>query len=271
VNEVFLSLGIASWKPVLSTLLLPPVPLLLLTLLGLRLAFWRRSVGWLLVLLSVLGLWFGATSVVGEALQRHLLGPAEPLVGERLAQLKREAVRTPMAIVVLGSGRESLAPEYGVASLPPMALERLRYGVWLSRETGAPILFSGGTGHASQPGASEAEVAAGIAAREFLRPLRWTETQSRDTRENALLATAALRDQGIGKLVLVTHGWHMPRSLRAFRQAAAREGAAWEVVPAPMGLAPRVERPALRWMPSGEGFMLVRVVLREKIGLLLGA
>jgi hypothetical protein len=38
-----------------------------------------------------------------------------------------------------------------------------------------------------------------------------------------------------------------------------------------MGLAQRVERPTLRWMPSSEGFLLVRAVLREKIGWLLGA
>lgn len=271
MNEIFLALGIESWKPVLSALLLPPVPLLLLSLLGARLILWRRGLGWLLVLLSVLGLWFGATSALGEALQRGLLAPPAPLAGERLAHFRREAVKTPTAIVVLGGGRESSAPEYGVASLTPMSLERLRYGVWLGRETGAPLMFSGGMGHAAQPGSSEAEIAAGVAAREFMRPLRWTETRSRDTRENAQFTTAALRGQGIGKLVVVTHGWHMPRALRAFREAAAREGVAWEVVPAPMGLAPRVERPALRWMPSSEGFLLVRAVLREKLGLLLGA
>lgn len=271
MNEIFLSLGIESWKPVLSNLLLPPVPLLLLLLAGARLMLWRRGVGWLLVLLSVLGLWFGATSVAGEWLQRHLLKPPAPLVGEPLAKLKREAAKAPIAIVVLGGGRESRAPEYGVASLSPHSLERLRYGIWLGRETGAPVLFSGGTGYAAQPGASEAEVAAGIAAREFARPLRWTESSSRDTRENALFTTTLLRDQGIARLVVVTHGWHMARALRAFRVAAAREGAAWDLVPAPMGLAPRVERPVLRWMPSSEGFLLVRAVLREQVGWILGA
>lgn len=271
MNEIFVSLGIESWKPVLSSLLLPPVPLLALTLLGTRLIFWRRGLGWLLVLLSVLGLWFGATSVAGEWMQRSLLAPPPPLVGERLAQIKREGAKAPIAIVVLGGGRESSAPEYGVASLPPLALERLRFGVWLGRETGAPVMFSGGMGHAAQPGASEAEVAAGIAQREFQRPLRWTESRSRDTRENALFTTSALRGQGIARLIVVTHGWHMPRALRAFQDAAAQGGATWEIVPAPMGLAPRVERPALRWMPSSEGFLLVRAVLREKIGWLLGA
>lgn len=271
MNEIFLSLGIESWKPVLSTLLLPPVPLLLLTLLGARLILWRRGAGWLLVLVSVLGLWFSACTAAGEWLQGSMLSPPPALTSERLAELRRSAAKPGVAIVVLGGGREASAPEYGVASLSAPSLERLRYGLWLARETSAPVMFSGGLGHAVQPGASEAEVAGAIAAREFVRPLRWTESRARDTRENAQFSTALLADQGVTQLVLVTHGWHMPRALRAFRDAARHNGAKWEVIPAPMGLAQRVERPVLRWLPSPEGFVLVRAVLREKIGWWLGA
>ncbi len=77
--------------------------------------------------------------------------------------------------------------------------------------------------------------------------------------------------QNVNKVVIVTHGWHMPRAMRAFQDAAARIGATWDIVPAPMGLAHRIERPALRWVPSTEGFLLVRAVLREKVGWWLGA
>lgn len=273
MNEIFLSLGIESWKPVLAALLLPPLPLLLLTLFGARLMFWRRGVGWLLILLSVLGLWFTACSAVGESLQRSLLSPPPPLSSERLADLRKLIVsgKGSVAVVVLGGGREASAPEYGVASLSPQALERLRYGIWLGRDLGAPVMFTGGLGHAAEPGAPEAEIAASIAAREFGKPLRWTEPRARDTRENAQFTTALLKDQGVDRLVVVTHGWHMTRALRAFREAAQRNDAKWETVPAPMGLAQRVERPVLRWMPSSEGFLLVRAVLREKVGLWLGA
>jgi uncharacterized SAM-binding protein YcdF (DUF218 family) len=271
VNDVFLQLGIESWKPVLSALLLPPVPWLVLALLGARFILWRRGLGWLLVLLSVLGLWLSACSAVGDWLQAHLLSPPPALTADALADLKRAAVRPGVAIVVLGGGREARAPEYGVASLSPLSLERLRYGIWLGRETGAPVMFSGGLGHAAQPGATEAEIAAEIAAREFVRPLRWTESKARDTRENAVFTTTLLREQGIRQLVIVTHGWHMPRALRAFKQVADHDKLTWELVPAPMGLGQRVERPALRWMPSSEGFMSVRAVLRERFGLWFGA
>jgi len=181
------------------------------------------------------------------------------------------ALHQSVAVVVLGGGRESSAPEYGVASLSPLALERLRFGIWLSREIGAPLAFSGGLAHAAQAGIAEAEVAADIAAREFGRPLRWVESRSRDTRENGLFTAQALREAGVKQVVLVTHGWHMPRAMRAFQQASDRERLGWQIVAAPMGLAQRVERPALRWMPSSEGFLLVRAVLREKIGWWLGA
>jgi hypothetical protein len=42
----------------------------------------------------------------------------------------------------------SYAPEYGVGNLAAPSLERLRYGLWLSRSTGVPVAFSGGVGWA---------------------------------------------------------------------------------------------------------------------------
>jgi uncharacterized SAM-binding protein YcdF (DUF218 family) len=273
VNELFQSLGIESWKPVLAALLLPPVPLLVLVLVGARLILWQRFLGWMLVLLSVLLLWLGACSGVGESMGRAFMSQPPALSADRIAALKKAAASGKPGVVVLmlGGGREAFAPEYGVASLSDPSLERLRYGVWVSRETGAPMMFSGGLGHASEPGTTEADVAAEIAQREFLRPMRWVETKSRDTRENAQYSAALLRDLDVQQVVLVTHGWHMPRALRALKEAATHEKAQWEIVPAPMGLGQSVERPALRWIPSAEGSQLVRAVLREKFALLLGA
>jgi uncharacterized SAM-binding protein YcdF (DUF218 family) len=273
VNDLFQSLGIESWKPALVALALPPVPWLILVLVGARLIPWRRFIGWLAILVAVAGLWFSACAGIGEAMARSFMSTPPALNAERLAALKKAAAAGKPGVVVLmlGGGREARAPEYGVASLSPLSLERLRYGVWLSRETGAPMMFSGGLGHAAEPGTPEADVAAEIAQREFLRPLRWVESKSRDTRENARYAIDALREQDVTQLVLVTHGWHMQRALRAFKEESARAQLKWEIVPAPMGLAPAVERPVLRWIPSSEGAQLVRAVLREKIGWAAGS
>jgi len=94
------------------------------------------------------------------------------------------------------------------------------------------------------------------------------ETSSRDTRENAQRTMALLKPSGINHILLVTHGWHMPRAVRAFAEAAP-EGMRIEA--APMGLARRVEAPALTWIPSTEGYTQMRHVLHEIAGLAAGS
>lgn len=269
MNALISEYGLAHWKAVIAALLMPPVPFLLLAALGAWLLWGRRTIGWLMMGLSLAGLWLGACAGVGQTLTALLLGPP-PALGftqiESLAQTSRG--RRDMTIVVLGGGREVFAPEYGVASLAPPSLERLRYGLWLGRQTGLPVGFSGGTGWAQADGLSEAQIASRIAAEEFGRPLRWIEEQSRDTRENAARTVALLDRAGISEIVLVTHVWHMPRARRAFEQAGAGR---LRVVPAPIGLASRIDRQALLWLPSAEGFAEVRHALRERIGLWAGA
>ena len=269
MNELLALLGIESWKPILTTLLLPPVPLLLLTLIGARLVLPRRGLGWVLSLLSVALLWLSACTGAAPLLGQFSLHPPPPLTLDRLQALKAEGqAKHPIAIVVLGGGMESLAPEYGVASLRAPSLERLRYGIWLGRETGLPVAFSGGVGWAQLDSKPEAQIAAQIAAAEYGRPLKWVEDNSRDTRENAIRTIALLKPQGIRHIVLVTHGYHMPRALRQFEQAA---GGQITIEPAPMGLAKRSDLPALTWMPSSLGFEDTRNVLRELLGRAVGA
>jgi uncharacterized SAM-binding protein YcdF (DUF218 family) len=189
------------------------------------------------------------------------------------------------AIVILGGGLDAMAPEYGRPIPLATALERVRYGVWLSRATGIPLAISGGTGWASPqalsdgaPPRSEADVMGDIATTEFGCAVRWRESTSRDTRENARNTIALLAPQGIRTLVIVTHGWHMPRAVREFRAAAAQaaslqragaSGSPIRIVAAPLGLASAELTPPLAWMPTGEGYARVRQVLREALGLLL--
>jgi uncharacterized SAM-binding protein YcdF (DUF218 family) len=274
MNSLFVLLGIETWKPLIAALLLPPVPFLLTAMIGTRLVFWRRTIGWLVVVLSVVCLWLSCCTGAALWLQRTLLNVPPPLNEETIGALKREAAASPknptVAVLAIGGGRELRAPEYALTNLGYRSLERLRYAVWLSRETGAPAGFSGGVGYGQLPGPSEAEIASRIAAQEFGRPLKWTETESRDTRENAKYSIAILRAAGVTQVVLVTHAYHMPRALRAFQQAAAG-GTPLRVIPAPIGLAAPDMRMALRWMPSNEGFVRTRDVLREAVGLLSGA
>ncbi len=272
MNSLLTLLGIEAWKPILVALALPPVPFLLMVLVGARLILPRRGLGWLVILLSVAGLWLSACTGTARLLETLVFKAPPALtrdrIGELKAQVKSDGKAAPVAIVVLGGGKENYAPEYGISSLSATSLERLRYGLWLARETGAPVGFSGGTGWSQNEGAPESEIAARIATQEFNRPLRWTEADSRDTRSNASGMVAVLKPLGVKHVLLVTHGWHMPRAVAAFERAS---GGAMAIEPAPMGLAQRVDSPALDWLPTPGGLTRVHALLREALGRLAGA
>ncbi len=266
MNEVFLTLGLESWKPLVSTLLLPPVPMLVMVLVGARLMFRSRLLAWLLIAAGVLSLGFASSGGGSQLLVRWLTKPPPALNELAISGLKR----TPKtAIVVLGGGRRSYAPEYGMSTLHPRTLERLRFGIWLSRETNLPLAFSGGIGHGAQDGPDEAAVAARIAEREFGRPLRWVEGESRDTRENAVRSVALLKAQGIERIVLVTHDYHMRRSVRNFERAAAGSNIA--VMAAPMDLPNPGAARWQDWLPQHTSIEMSRVAVHEWLGYLAGA
>lgn len=271
MNDLVALLGLTAWKPLLGTLLLPPVPMLLLVLLGTRLVLPRRGLGWLVVLSGVALLWLSTCTGTARLLAPWLLHPPAPLASERIDAL-RDAVRAkqPVAILVLGGGARRLAPEYGVGDLSAISIERLRYGLWLARQTGAPVGFTGGVGHGTRDGESmpEAQLAARIAEQEFGRPLKWTEDRSRDTRENAAYSVPLLKEAGIRRVVLVTHQAHLPRALRAFEQVA---GGSIAFEPAPVGVPTGSIGQLNAWLPSREGFAAVNIVLHEALGLLFGA
>jgi uncharacterized SAM-binding protein YcdF (DUF218 family) len=270
VNQFFVLLGIAAWKPYLSVLILPPVPLIVLMLVGARLILPRRGLGWTLVLLSALLMWLGATTGTARLLAQALLEPTPALTADAIAGIRAQVQASlPIAIVVLGGGMRPLSPEYGLSNLTPLGLERLRYGLWLGHETGAPVAFSGGVGWGRDQGDTpEAQIAARIASQEFARPLKWIEDRSRDTRENAALTVALLKDQGIREIVLVTHDFHQPRARRAFEDAAQ---GALRIVPAPIATVTLPSDTAFDWLPTESGFADVHHVLHEALGRLFGA
>ena len=151
-----------------------------------------------------------------------MLQPPPALSFDRVRELRAEATaKKPVAIVILGAGSEPFAPEYGVSSLQYPSLERLRYGLWLAGQTGAPVAFSGGTGH-GQEGTTVGGARRRQDRRRRIRPADplGREANRSDTRENAALTMALLKPAGINHVVLVTHGYHMPRALRAFTEAA---------------------------------------------------
>jgi uncharacterized SAM-binding protein YcdF (DUF218 family) len=119
------------------------------------------------------------------------------------------------AIVILSADTQPVAPEYGVDIVGPTTLERVRYGAYLHRRTGKPVLVSGGQVRPRMTpiGIQMQETL----TREFNVPVRWAEVRSMTTHENAAFSSEILKREGITRIFLVTHAWHMRRAMAAFR------------------------------------------------------
>jgi len=190
----------------LAAFLLPPLNGLLLVIAGVWLWRCRPRLARFLAGTGALLLCLLAMPVVGSAMLRTLEG--EPLTPTDLKQAQ--------AIVVLGAGLSREASEYGGDTVGEASLVRLRYAAMLQRESGLPLLVTGGNPDGGR--LSEAEAMRQVLTSEFGVPVRWVEGASNNTHENARLSAALLKADGISRVLLVTHAWHMPRALRSFTE-----------------------------------------------------
>ncbi|MFT3721310.1 YdcF family protein [Pseudorhodoferax sp.] len=255
----------AEWRPILSTLVLPPAGLLLLVLFGWLLARrWRRA-GRALALAGLAALWLLSCNAVAVRLSQALLPQFTALPqAQAAARLQAQHIQ---AVVVLGGGLYPRVPEFEGPLPSSHTAARALYGSWLARESDLPLGFSGGVGWANAGEAGhpdEADAVARLLARAGSAPLRWAEGASRDTLENARNMAALLQRDGVERIALVTSAWHMPRSVRAF------EAAGLAVLPAPMGFVVPLQRPLLEWLPSAYGLSASQQILREWLALRLG-
>jgi uncharacterized SAM-binding protein YcdF (DUF218 family) len=131
------------------------------------------------------------------------------------------------AIVILGGGVRPHAAEYGGATVSGITLERLRYGARVARTTGLPILVSGGT---ADHVAMEALLMRQTLVTEYGVPVRWIESRSRNTHENAVYSAALLRSSGVRRAILVGHSFDFPRARNEF------ESAGIAIIPAPIDI-----------------------------------
>lgn len=233
-----------------ATLALPPLSLYLLAILGLLLARrWQRT-GWATTATALVALWVFSTPLVSGSLIRWI----EP---ERPADLS--AVRRAGAIVVLGSGTYHAAPEYGGDTTGTVTLERLRWAARLHRETGLPLLVSGGSplGGATTEAAQMQEAL----TRDFGAVVRWVEDRADNTRQSADLARAILAREGIQRVALVTHASHMRRARREFLRAG------FDVVDAPTGFSTRGPLNAMSFLPNATAMAQTRTFCHEALGI----
>ena len=253
-------MDLSSIKPILTSLALPPLSLLLLALLGLMLTRKHKRTGMTLVTLALALLWGFSCNGTAVWLAQNALPGYPPTSAAQLQDNKIQA------IVILGGGVLPQAPEYGLAQPGPNTAARLRYGIWLGRQTGLPLAFAGGIGHGATSAqySTEADVAARVAQQEYGVIIRWLESASRDTSDNARLLAPMLKRDGIQRIALVTQASHMPRAVIAFERAGL------SVQAAPTGYTLPRRSATLEWLPSASGLQASQEVLHEWLGIQAG-
>ena len=163
------------------------------------------------------------------------------------------------AIVILGSGRDKDAMEFGGDTVGRHSLLRARYGAFLQRKTGLPIVVSGGL-VLNQEGKSIAQVMADLLKEEFKAGEVWLEDKSRTTGENALYSKRLLEKKQIDTVYLVTQAWHMPRSVSIFEKVG------FNVVPAPTAYESGKPFVWLDILPDARAIKLSSMALHEMAG-----
>ncbi|MCW7556069.1 YdcF family protein [Endozoicomonas gorgoniicola] len=229
--------------------LLPPVLLIWMVAVGL---IFKTTLGWLpwLALLVFYGL---STTPVATVLSKGL---------EWYEALDtKSSCQEADAIVILGGGYPRSTPEYEGFQPTALSLERIRYGATVHRQCGVPLLASGGGER------SEAETMAEILRKDYGINVRWQEKQSLTTWQNALYSYDMLsRDLGKENLriILVTHSWHMPRSVLSYQKMG------FEVIPAPTLFTwSEVPWKKLRyWLPQTRNLRSSELALHEYLGLI---
>jgi uncharacterized SAM-binding protein YcdF (DUF218 family) len=237
-----------------SFFLLPPAACLLLVITGLLILRLATRTGVLLIALGIFSLWLLSTPVVSSRLHASIEHyPA--LTAEQLASTDAEV------IVVLGAGHYDNAAEFAGQSAPvAAALSRVHYAAYLHRQTGLPLMTTGGPMNRQQD--VHAEVLA-EALDVYGAPVQWLEKTSATTWQNALFSAEILAPQGIEKVMVVTHSYHMRRAVMLF------ELAGFEVLPAPTQLSTTYPLNRLPyWLPGAEALDLSHDVLHEYLGLL---
>jgi uncharacterized SAM-binding protein YcdF (DUF218 family) len=236
-------------KGILISLLLPPANLPILAVAGLIVRRWFRRLGDLMVtvgcvLLLLLSMpFFGGTLLV--ALEQHLTADTGP-------------DDKPGAIVILSGDLARFAGESPGFSPGRLTLERERAGALLFRRVQLPVLVSGGVlQHGDPPIAAVMEQSL---RDDFQIPVRWMESHSHDTWENAKDSARILQANGITSVYLVTHAWHMRRAVHAFHHFGIR------VVPAPVQIDRYPDFTLTYLLPQVAGWQITYYAVHEWLG-----
>lgn len=236
-------------RAILKLLAAPPGSSFILLLIGL--VFIRIWVGKLSVLAGMFSLYFFATPMGVQ----WLAGKIETFPVPTDEQITLE---NPQVIVVLTGGKKEFTPEYGGIATPSIETRtRLDYATYLHHKTGLPLIISGGLADNNSP--SEAEIARSWLHKQEI-PVMVIDEASRNTWESGRNLAELLPQVGVSKIILVTHSYHMKRSMsvmQSFDIAA---------IAAPTNPSGKAGNSVKKWIPNAGALKHSAVLINEYLG-----
>ncbi len=240
----------STFNSTVSQIVLLPGSLLLLMIVGciLLAARWRRS-GWTLLIVGIASLAIFSMPVTAHKMIRSL---------ESAGAVNPKDLGKAQAIVLLSGGVRHSQPEYASDVSNSATLERVRYAAFLHYQHNLPIMVTGGDPSGGEP---EGWIMKRELETVFDTPVRWQETESTNTAENAEFARRVLAPQGVDTIALLTHAWHMPRAKKAFERAG------FTVIAAPTVFHVEPVQGIMNFIPQADYLSLANKALHEWVGM----
>ena len=235
---------------IVTLLVLPPGGPILIMLLGLCLLRRFRRIAVSVMAFGLLALYASSMPLVSKSIWPHS--------DDDQAVVSQADLDSAEAIVILGAGLYVNAPEYGEDTVSGSALERIRYGAYLHRLTGKPLLVTGG--RPKETIHSEAQAMRKVLETEFGVAVQWTEERALNTRDNADYSRKILEAEQIDRILLVTHADHMPRAKTEFERAG------FDVSPAPTKIRAMSSLSFFDFLPSAGALSSTARSLHEWLG-----
>jgi uncharacterized SAM-binding protein YcdF (DUF218 family) len=183
-----------------ESLLLPPGLNLLLGLIAWGLwKSWPKTAKSLLAF-SAISLYLMSTPLMSTWLEA-MLPQSKPLTMQQIEALKNDEI--PTAIVLVSAGRRKGAEEYGLTeTVNAETLEILRYGAFLQRKTGFPIMVVGGTPNGEST--PEAVLMNQVLTEEFGVEVRWMETSESALKLNQQLFNKQASSNTFNRIMVIS-------------------------------------------------------------------
>lgn len=236
---------------IIELFIFPPGMLILLGISGLWLARRHRKIGNLFLVLTFLLLWLVSTPWFSYSLLNSLQDQYSDLT-----DIPAEAD----SIIVLSGGTTVSADGYQLADA---SFERLHTAAMLAKQSGLPVITTGGKLYGAPQ--SEAALMAETLLNDFSVPTSIVEEQSKTTWQHPANLKALLHEHGLKKPIVVTHAWHMPRTMFSFQQHGFDVFAG----PAHRSEPLLIEKSFMQYLPNASSIERTRVALHEWLGLLV--